>query len=152
MYVAWITAQFIFTLYKNKDMTAYLIQAESLNHLDISSPTTITIQNILKVLAENSLTLIYSAMGTCSRIKAFYQMYHISSGSSNYFALLLEEETTAKTITDLQSYSHYLTARLKGRVMNPDMQSLPITAGPQFLIVCSMHSQLFKIQKVYQVI
>lgn len=55
----------------------------------------------------------------------------------------------AKSITDLQSYSyHYLTARFKVRVMNPDIQSLPIIAGSQFLIICSTHPQLFKIQKV----
>lgn len=108
-----------------------------------------TIQHILKVLAENSLTLIYSAMGTHSRIEAFYKKYHVSSGSSNYSALLLEKKTMAKSITDLQSYSyHYLTARFKERVMKPDIQSLPIIAGSQFLIICTMLSQLFQIQKV----
>lgn len=148
MYDAWITPQLIFTLRKNKDKTAHLIQAESLNHLDISSPKPTTTQNTLKVLAENSLTLIYSAMGTHSRIKAFYKKYHISSGSSSCSALLLEKETMVKSITDLQSYSyHYLIARFKVSVMNPDIQSLPIIAGPQFLQICSTHSQLFKIRK-----
>lgn len=71
-----------------------------------------TTQNILKVLAENSL--IYPATGTQLKIKAFYQKYHISSGSSNYSAVLLEKKTVTKTITDLQNYSyHYLTASFK---------------------------------------
>lgn len=71
-----------------------------------------TTQNILKVLAENPL--IYPATGAQLRIKAFYKKYYISSGSRNYSAMLLEKETIAKTITDLQSYSyHYLTARFK---------------------------------------
>lgn len=71
MYDAWITPRLIFTLHKTKDKTAYPIQDESLNHLDIGSPRTTTIQNILEVLAENSLTLVYSATGSHSRIKSF---------------------------------------------------------------------------------
>lgn len=69
-------------------------------------------------------------MGTHSRIKAFYKKYHISSGSTNYSALLLEKETMIKSFTHLQSYSyHYLAARFKVRAMNPDILSLPIIAG-----------------------
>lgn len=68
-----MTPQLIFTLHKTKEKMLCLIQAESLNHLDISSPRMTTIQNILKMLAENSLILIYSAMGTHSRMKAFYK-------------------------------------------------------------------------------
>lgn len=112
LYDAWLTPQLIFTLHKNKDKVAYLIQSESPNHLDINSPRMTTTQNILKVLAENPL--IYPATGAQLRIKAFYKKYHISSGSRNDSAMLLEKETMVKTITDLQSYSyHYLTARFK---------------------------------------
>lgn len=54
----------------------------------------------------------------------------------------------AESITDLQSYSYnYLTARFKVRERNPDIQSLPAIAGSQFLIICSMRSQLFKLKK-----
>lgn len=134
-------------MHKNKDKVAHLIQAESLNHLDISSPRMTTTQNILKVLAEKPL--IYPATGAQLRIKAFYKKYHISSGCRNYSAVLLEKETMAKTFADLQSYSyHYLTARFKE--FNPDVESLPTVAGSQMLIICSTHSQLLKIQKVIE--
>lgn len=56
-----------------------------------------TTQNILKAHAENPL--IYPATGTQLGIKAFYRKYHISSGSSNYSAVLLEKEIMAKTTT-----------------------------------------------------